>query len=127
LQVRNLDRLKYLAAPHTGDAPRMNLENGFRQIAGLPSLRLFKMPGAALTDASFGEPPTGWPPTSLYEMDVRDTEVTGAWLTRLAAIPTLRIVRIGECWKVSEEFKSAFRQNRPDIQLDEQTLHRPLR
>lgn len=126
-QVRNLDRLKYLAAPYTGDAPRTNFEKGFRQIAGLPSLRLFKMPGAALTDASFGEPSDSWPPPALYEVDVRDTGVTGAWLERLTTVPTLRIVRIGECWKISKESKSTFRQRRPDIQLDERTLHRPQR
>jgi hypothetical protein len=125
LQVRNLNRLKYLAAPYTGDAPQVNFEKGFRQIAELPSLRLLKMPGAALTDASFGEPPPNWPPPALYEVDVRDTDVSSEWLNRLAAVRTLRIVRIGQCRNISKETKSAFRQKRPDIQLDAQTLHRP--
>ncbi len=125
LQVSNLNRLKYLAAPYTGDAPQVNFENGFRQITELPSLRLLKMPGTALTDASFGEPSSSWPPPALYELDVRATEVSGDWLTRLADIPTLRIVRIGQCRKIREESKAMFRQSRPEIQLDDQTLHRP--
>lgn len=66
-----------------------------------------------------------WPPKALKEVDLRDTPIEDACLYGLATIPSLRILRIGQCENLSHQAIESFRQERPDVELDMETEHRP--
>ena len=134
VKLAQLDRLKYLAAPYRGDAPKLEYLDDSQWAQNLPMLRLLKLPGTAVGNASVAAKENGTPdrirgfpafPDSVREADLRDTHITDEWLKRLAEIPGLRVVRIGECTKLTKEGKAAFRRARPDVSVDEDSVHRP--
>ena len=134
LDLSGVEHLQYLAAPYRGDAPRLAYPANSYWAANLPALRLLKMPGTAVGNTSLlpnqnansgerGEP-LRFPP-NLVEVDLRDTQINDAWLLCLAKLEHLKVVRMSECANLTEEGKAAFRRQRPDVELDEKTLHRP--
>lgn len=134
VKLAQLGRLKYLAAPYRGDAPKLEYLDNSEWARTLPMLRLLKLPGTAVGNASVAAKENGTPdrihgfpafPDSVREADLRDTHITDEWLKRLAEIPGLRVVRIGECTKLTKEGKAAFRKARPDVSVDEDSVHRP--
>jgi hypothetical protein len=134
LELRGVDRLRYLAAPYRGDAPRLEYPDDCHWGTNLSALRLLKAPGTAIgnkpvapkKDAHTGETieVPRFPP-SLVEVDLRDTQIGDDWLTELAKLQHLKILRIGECKNLSAKAKVAFRKERPDVELDEGSVHRP--
>lgn len=125
LNLQNVGGLRYLAAPYSGDAPLLDLSSSGDQLAALPKLRLLKLPGTAFCSASQDAMSEISLPPSLREVDLRATDIGGKDLLQLSSIPGLHIVRIAECRDVSEHAKAAFRRARPDVELDDTTLHRP--
>lgn len=65
-------------------------------------------------------------PSSDRVVEVHVSECAALETLRLdGACPNLEVVRISECRNLTDEAKAAFRKQRPDVTLDEQTVHRP--
>jgi|GEM_PF-4183754 len=97
--------LKYLAAPQSGRAPRLQFPEVAAVDAEHPSLRLVKLPGTAigaierLPLANLEE---------LEEIDVRNTAVGNRFMQSLTDISSLHTVRINGCDKISLEARHTF-------------------
>lgn len=121
LYVRSAPTLMYVSAPHSGRAPLLRIGNGNvrGQLGRLPSLRLLKMPGTALSNFTSGTSQGGVsrPLPPLHEVDVRDTQVNDEWLEYLADIRSLRILRVAGCRNLTNEAVAAFRKARPEVEL----------
>jgi hypothetical protein len=134
LELRGVEKLRYLSAPYRGDAPRLRYPDDSHWAENLPALRLLKVPGTlvgkkriTLDDGTLLKETTEGPriPPNVVEVDLRDTPIDDDWLMQLATFRHLEVVRIGECRNVTEKMKALFRKLRPSIKLDEQTVHRP--
>jgi len=134
VELRNLDRLKYFAAPYRGDAPRLQYPPNAHWGVSLPALRLLKLPGTAVGNETIEFPKNAQTgktmeeprfPPSVVEVDLRDTPIDDEWLEHLAKLPKLKVLRIGECKNLTDEAKARFRKDRPDVKLDEVSVHRP--
>lgn len=125
IDLGGLEQLKYLSTPHTGDAPNLAFPNDISWLAKLPSLRSLKAPGTKFKSALPRERNEYWPPKALEEVDLRKTPIDDSSLDGLATIPSLRILRIGQCENLTDRAVQAFRQKRPDVEIDMKTEHRP--
>lgn len=125
MDLTGLGRLKYLYAPHTGDAPNLTFSADKPWLADLPTLRLLKAPGTQVARIAPGNKGGNWPPKALKEVDLRDTLIDDACLRDLATIPSLRVVRIGECDNLTYQAVRALRRARPEVQVDMESVHRP--
>ena len=122
LYVQAAPKLTYLSAPYSGHAPllRISSHQSVRgQLGRLPSLRLLKMPGTALSNfiSRTSQGGVSGPLPPLYEVDVRRTQIDDQWLERLADVPSLRILRVAGCEKLTDEALAVFRKARPDVEL----------
>jgi hypothetical protein len=125
IHFEDVENLAYLAAPYQGDAPKLLFPTETNWLDDLPSLRLLKIPGTSIQCGSFLYEESGVLHRSLREIDIRDTTVNAEAFARLRSIPSLRVVRVGECPNLSRDAISDFRLARPDVNVDEESVHRP--
>jgi len=120
---------QYLSVPYSGDAPKFSFHSGIRSgksnfnLYFMDRMKMLKLPGTAIPktcpaiDKKF-------PWDQLVELDIRGTAADDSWLTRASqSMPGLKSLKVGGCENMTEAGKAAFRQARPNVKLDDTTLH----
>lgn len=104
LEVSRAD-FQYLAAPFSGSAPQLKLSGGLRAIDGHERLRFLKLPGTAIDDKSWfaNRHDFALSPPPLYEIDLRQTQISDAVLDDLQQVSTLRILKLHDCPNVTNQ------------------------
>ncbi|MEM9644561.1 MAG: hypothetical protein AAF989_06175, partial [Planctomycetota bacterium] len=102
------DALVHFAVPYRGRAPQFENRGDWCVLGHCPNLRLLKMPGTAVDDETWMKRDgytqhQGVAFDSIHEIDLRYTDIGDQTLDTLHQFPSLRILRINECHRVTDE------------------------
>ena len=113
------DKLKYLSVPHQGSAPRFTIEGGWKRLGQCRNLRLLKIPGTNVSDATWLRPnwqsPT-MPP--IHELDLRGTAIGDAVLEDIASLKSLKILKLSGCKNVTAAGIKELSKTLPDLRIE---------